>query len=213
MKLLLASASPRRAELLRAAGIDFDVISASIDETIRPHEASEAYVRRIAQAKGDAVYPRAAGRPVLAADTVVVVGDEVLGKPADAADATRMLRLLSGRDHTVMTAVYLAGGASPSGGTGTADEARPAVQMQVERTVVAFAPLTAAEIDWYVASGEPMDKAGGVRDSRSGIALCTSDRRFAFKRRRPAGGRRLPAVHERRIIGILRALLPKVLSL
>jgi septum formation protein len=145
VKLILASASPRRAELLRAAGIEFDVIPADIDETMDAEEWPDGYVRRIAQTKAEAVRAQAAGRPVLAADTIVIVEGQVLGKPADANDAKRMLRLLSGREHTVMTAVYLA---------------HRTVEVRVERSVVEFVPLTDEEIDWYVASGEPMDKAG-----------------------------------------------------
>ena len=154
MKLILASASPRRAELLRAAGIEFDVVPADIDETMDAEEWPDGYVRRIAQTKAEVVRAQAEGRPVLAADTIVIVEGQVLGKPADANDAKRMLRLLSGREHTVMTAVCLTGPPDPDGG------ARPTIQVQVERTTVEFAPLTDAEIDWYVASGEPMDKAG-----------------------------------------------------
>jgi septum formation protein len=146
--LVLASASPRRAELLRAAGIEFDVMPADIDETMDAEEWPDGYVRRIALTKAEAVKPLADGRPVLAADTIVIVDSQVLGKPADADDAKRMLRLLSGREHTVMTAVCLTGGAHPT------------PEIKVERTLVEFAPLTDAEIDWYVASGEPMDKAG-----------------------------------------------------
>ncbi len=145
MKLILASASPRRAELLRAAGIEFDVMPADIDEVMDAEEWPDGYVRRIAQTKAEAVRAQAAGRPVLAADTIVIVDGQVLGKPADGNDAKRMLRLLSGREHTVMTAVYLA---------------HRRAEVRVERTVVEFLPLNDAEIDWYVASGEPMDKAG-----------------------------------------------------
>lgn len=147
MKLILASASPRRAELLRAAGVEFDVIPADIDETMDAEEWPDGYVRRVAQAKADVVRPRAAGRPVLSADTIVLIDNQVLGKPVDASDAKRMLRLLSGREHTVITAVHLV------------SESKS--ETSVERTVVEFAPLSDAEIDWYVASGEPMDKAGG----------------------------------------------------
>lgn len=146
MRLILASASPRRAELLRAAGIDFDVIVADVDESVRPGEASEGYVRRLAEAKARAVIDRAAGRPVLGADTVVVVDGQILGKPAGDDDATRMLRMLSGRAHQVITGVSMA-----RGGDAVTD---------VEVTTVEFAPLSQAEIDWYVASGEPADKAG-----------------------------------------------------
>ncbi len=145
MRLVLASASPRRAELLRAAGIAFDVLTADVDETRRDGEAADAYVARLAEAKARAVIDRAAGRPVLGADTVVVCGDDILGKPADAADAKRMLRMLSGRAHVVLTGVCLAFGA---------------LQTEIASTTVHFAPLTDGDIDWYVASGEPSDKAG-----------------------------------------------------
>ena len=140
--LVLASASPRRAELLRAAGFTFDVLVADVDEAVHPGEAPAAYVRRVAEAKGRAVASRAAGRRVLAADTTVVADGVILGKPADAADATRMLRALSGRAHQVLTGVWLDGAC------------------EMESTDVHFVPLSDEEIAWYVASGEPMDKAG-----------------------------------------------------
>ena len=140
--ILLASASPRRADLLKAAGIPFDVFPAHVDESIHPGEEPEAYARRVSRAKASAVLERSHGRPVLAADTVVIIEREVLGKPADADDARRMLRLLSGKTHEVLTAVTL-------------DE-----ETRVERTTVEFAPLSSEEIEGYVASGEPMDKAG-----------------------------------------------------
>jgi septum formation protein len=154
--LVLASASPRRAELLRAAGIAFEVAAANIDESILPGETPEGHVRRLAAAKAGAV---ADGRPVLGADTVVVVDGAVLGKPVDTDDARRMLRLLSGRTHQVLTGVCLGlptsatslGGAAASGFSWTTD---------VAITTVEFAPLSDREIEWYVASGEPMDKAG-----------------------------------------------------
>lgn len=156
MGLILASASPRRAELLRAAGIQFDVLPADVDESVLPDESAEHHVRRLAEAKACAVLPRADGSPVLAADTVVVVAGEILGKPADEGDARRMLRLLSGRSHEVMTGVCLVRHERGSGkgewGSVSASE--------VAVTTVEFAPLTDAEIDWYVASGEPGDKAG-----------------------------------------------------
>lgn len=145
--IVLASASPRRAELLRAAGIDFQVIVANVDETLHPGEPPEAYAVRVAAAKAEAVRVQAHGRAVLGADTVVVVDEHILGKPADAADARRMLALLSGRAHDVLTAVVVL---PPDGGS----------HREVERTVVEFAALTTDEISWYVASGEPMDKAG-----------------------------------------------------
>jgi septum formation protein len=150
--IILASASPRRAELLRAAGIEFDVMPADVDESVRAGEAADAYVRRLAEAKALAVVDRAADRPVLGADTAVVVDGQILGKPVDAEDARRMLRLLSGRSHQVLTAVSLA--AVFPGGPGWV------VDTDVERTTVEFATLSGAEIEWYVDSGEPMDKAG-----------------------------------------------------
>jgi septum formation protein len=150
VRLVLASASPRRAELLRAAGIDFDVVEADVDETMDPEEWPEGYVRRLAMTKAEAVSAQAGERPVLAADTVVIVDGGILGKPADANDARRMLRLLAGRQHIVLTAVCLLSPAS--------ETARR--QVSVERTTVEFAPLSEPEIDSYVASGEPLDKAG-----------------------------------------------------
>ena len=147
MRLLLASQSPRRAELLRAAGFEFDILPANADETVHPGESPEAYVRRVADAKARAVLPHAGDRVVLAADTTVVVGGEILGKPEDAADAARMLRRLSGRAHEVLTAVTVArAGREPA--------------TDVATTRVEFAPMSDDEIAWYVAGGEPMDKAG-----------------------------------------------------
>jgi septum formation protein len=134
---------------------------ADVDESVRPGEGAAAYVARVAEAKALAVAARAAGRPVLGADTAVVVDGELLGKPAGIDDAARMLRLLSGRSHQVLTGVCLVGarGANPSGSPGTPEGLAPRTEVAV--TTVEFAPLTAAEIDWYAASGEPMDKAGG----------------------------------------------------
>jgi septum formation protein len=158
-RIILASASPRRAELLRAAGIEFDVMPASTDETVHPGETPEAYVQRVAEAKATAVRQRANGRPVLAADTVVVVNEAILGKPVDRDDAKRMLRMLSGRGHQVLTGVTLLSGADPLDPRGGSGKARPALT-RVETSTVEFAPLTQDEIDWYVATGEPDDKAG-----------------------------------------------------
>ena len=146
-RLILASASPRRAALLEAAGVAFDVVPADVDEALLPGEAPTAHVERLAGAKAAAVARRHPGRPVLGADTVVVVDGEVLGKPADAADAARMLRQLAGRAHEVLTGVALIW---PAGQART----------RVERTTVEVAPLDDAEIAWYVASGEGADKAG-----------------------------------------------------
>ena len=128
----------------------FEVAPANIDEAVLPGETPDAHVRRLAEAKARAVFAGAPGRPVLGADTVVVVEGQILGKPADDADAARMLRLLSGRSHEVLTGVCLVGPA----------EAGHYVRTEVALTAVEFARLTEAEVAWYVASGEAADKAG-----------------------------------------------------
>jgi len=146
--LILASASPRRAELLTAAGFDFQVIAADVDETPRPGEAPAAYALRVARDKAAAVWETGLkpGTRVLAADTVVVAEGQILGKPAGRADAERMLRLLAGKVHEVITAVVL---------RQDAGEVSDAVT-----TRVWMSPLTEADIRWYVESGEPEGKAG-----------------------------------------------------
>jgi septum formation protein len=144
--LVLASSSPRRAELLQAAGLPFVIRAASIDETRHPDEAPEAYVRRLAVAKARAV-DAAPHELVLGADTVVVAGAACLGKPAGAADAA-MLRQLAGRSHAVLTGVALIRGGGP-------------IAVEVAATRVTFAPMTDADVAWYVATPEPYDKAGG----------------------------------------------------
>jgi septum formation protein len=143
--LVLASGSPRRAELLAAAGIEFTVRVSQIDETPRVGEQPLAYALRMAGEKASAVKVND-GEFVLAADTIVVVDSEIMGKPRDAADAVRMLRALSGRGHEVITAVCLRGD-----GQTVLDSAS---------TSVWFAELSDEEVRWYVESGEPMDKAG-----------------------------------------------------
>lgn len=143
-RIVLASQSPRRADLLRAAGMAFDVRVADVPEDVLAGEPPSEYVTRLAVAKARAVFRP--GDVVLGADTTVVVDGEVLAKPADAADATRMLRRLAGRTHEVLTGICVL------------DDR--ALRTDVARTVVEFAPMSDAEIAWYVASGEPMDKAG-----------------------------------------------------
>lgn len=155
VRLVLASASPRRAELLRAAGIDFDVLMANVDESVHPGETPAQHVARLAEEKALRVLPEARNRPVLGADTVVVVDGEILGKPADAADAGRMLRILSGRQHQVMTGVALIPEPASAGLDGSIT-----LSDGIEVTTVEFAPISPAEIAAYVGSGEPMDKAG-----------------------------------------------------
>ena len=146
MRLILASASPRRAELLRAAGYAFDVVAASVDEAVRGDESPSLYVRRLAAEKSAAIAPRAGGAIVLGADTTVVVDDEILAKPHDEGDAATMLRKLSGRRHEVITGISLRRGAFELG--------------RVETTAVDFATLSDEDVAWYVASGEGRDKAG-----------------------------------------------------
>ena len=145
--LVLASASPRRADLLREAGIAFQAAPAHIDEAEGFGESPESYVGRLAREKAEAVWRARPGSYVLGADTTVVVDDAILAKPADAADAARMLRLLSGRAHRVLTGVCLLG---PSGFSRAA----------VVSTTVTFGRLSEADIAWYVGTGEPLDKAG-----------------------------------------------------
>ena len=150
--LILASASPRRAELLRSAEIKFRVHPAEITEELMANESPRSFVLRLAEEKAATVAGReASGLCILAADTVVVVDEHVLGKPADADDAKRMLRLLSGRTHEVMTGVCLRG-QNPDG--------RAFHDLRLESTEVCFEPLSDREIDDYAATGEPLDKAG-----------------------------------------------------
>jgi septum formation protein len=148
VRLILASASPRRAELLRAAGFAFDIVAADIDERARDGEDAATYVRRLAAEKSAAVMkPRTdSDTIILAADTAVVVDGEILGKPRDDADAARMLRCLSGRWHQVMTGISLRTSTHELGA--------------VETTRVEVASLSDADVSWYVASGEGRDKAG-----------------------------------------------------
>ena len=148
MQLVLASASPRRAELLRTAGFAFEVRPADVDETPRPAEPPATYALRVARDKALAAAERV-NRPdawILAADTVVVVDGGILGKPTGPADARRMLSMLSGVVHEVLTAVVVRHAGSETS--------------EVVSTRVRFAALSAAEIDWYVESGEPDGKAG-----------------------------------------------------
>ena len=147
--LVLASASPRRQELLRSAGITFEVQPAHIPEDPLPGETAKDCAERLAPAKALAVARQRPHDYVLGADTVVVIGGhdgQLLGKPSDAADAARMLRLLSGREHRVITGVCLVVNGQPS--------------VASETTIVTMSEITDKEIAEYVASGEPMDKAG-----------------------------------------------------
>ena len=147
MRLILASSSPRRAEILSALGIPFEAAPADIAEILAPGETGPDAAIRFAREKAAAAAVRHPGDWILAADTLVLVDDAVLGKPAGDADARDMLRRLSGREHRVVTAVHLRKGASPGKG-------------EIEESRVRIAPLTEEEIRWYVATGEPRDKAG-----------------------------------------------------
>jgi septum formation protein len=147
--LILASASPRRRELLAQAGFTFEVITADVPEIRKPGEDPIRFVTRLAREKAEAVLAREDIPPnalILGADTIVLLDEEVLGKPQDAPDAARMLRLLSGRTHQVITGVCLAKGKER--------------QRAAEVTFVRFTTLSDEEIEAYVATGEPLDKAG-----------------------------------------------------
>jgi len=149
MKLILASSSPRRAEILANAGLPFSVLSSAVDESPYPGEGPAALVQRLANAKADLVTARAVGPAiVLAADTVVVLDDRILGKPSSIEDARHMLQQLSGRTHSVLTGVVLI--RLPDG------ERR----QFIESTLVHFRPITGEEISSYLATEEPLDKAG-----------------------------------------------------
>ena len=145
-RIILASRSPRRSELLRAAGILFEVVFAEVDEAPRVGESPEDYVERLALEKAQAVATLEPDSYVLGADTSVVVDGRILGKPQDDAEAGAMLRSLQGRAHEVFTGVALIG--------------PRATRSAVDRTTVWFERMTDADIRWYVESGEPKDRAG-----------------------------------------------------
>jgi septum formation protein len=156
--LILASGSPRRAHLLWAAGIAYEAVPADIDETLLDGEQAEPYVLRLSATKARTVASKRPGKSVLGADTVVIVDGQILGKPRDAEHARRMLLMLSGRWHEVMTGVTLI--------------AQEREFSEVVVTRVEFAPLRREEIEWYVASGEPLDKAAyGVQSLGSRYVL------------------------------------------
>ena len=153
--MILASASPRRAHILTQLGIPFRTVVSHVDETLAPGESAAAAAERLARAKAGEVAARE-DLPVLAADTLVSCDDHILGKPASTADARDMLRRLSGRTHEVVTGVCLV--------------TRGGAHAAVDRTTVRFAPLSDDDIRWYVATGEPMDKAGAYHvDARGAL--------------------------------------------
>ena len=145
-KLILASGSPRRAEILTSVGWEFTKIVPDIDESEVPGESPEDYVQRLAREKAEAVAPKNNEGVILAADTTVVIDDQIIGKPVDLEDAQRMLRLLSGKGHEVLTgvAVLIDGD----------------MRIGLQRTGVKFAELTEAEVNFLAEMGDPLDKAG-----------------------------------------------------
>jgi septum formation protein len=145
-KIVLASASPRRAEILLTVGWPFEMLPQDIDETRQPNENAVTYVERLALGKAEAAARQTSGSLVVGADTTVVIGNEILEKPRDHEDARRMLRRLSGQWHQVVTGVAVINSSESKIAHAT--------------TEVKFAVMSPSEIDWYVASDEPMDKAG-----------------------------------------------------
>ena len=145
-KLVLASGSPRRAEIMNSVGWEFTKDVPDIDESEREGEPADAYVQRLAREKADAVAGSHPNKIVLAADTTVVIDDQIIGKPIDSADARRMLSMLSGNWHEVLTGIAV----THNGGT----------EVGLQRTRVKFAPMTDAEVNFLVAKGDPLDKAG-----------------------------------------------------
>jgi septum formation protein len=154
MKLVLASRSPRRAEILRNAGFEFQIVPAEVDESLRPGEPAAWYVRRLAEEKARKVArqlsatSQASAAVIVAADTAVVLGNSILGKPRSADDARAMLRLLSGETHEVFS------------GLAVLRLETGAIRIATESTRVTFLPMMDGEIEEYIASGEPFDKAG-----------------------------------------------------
>jgi nucleoside triphosphate pyrophosphatase len=148
VKFILASSSPRRRELLASIGLTFDVIPSHIPEIRGEHEAPEEYVARLSREKAEAI---ASGHPsewVIAADTTVLLGEELLEKPLDDADARRMLATIAGRTHIVYTGVTLQ------------NASRGWLETQIAESEVRMLPLSSEDIAWYVKTGEPLDKAG-----------------------------------------------------
>jgi septum formation protein len=164
MRLILASASPRRRALLAACSVPFQVIPSTIDEQPLPDEPAEAYVRRLALAKAEAVARHHPDAVVLGADTTVTIDALLLGKPQTLDEARQMLRRLSGRQHEVLTGVAVVS-ERMAGGVGGRDV------HEVITSRVLMRPFTAATIEWYLATGEPRDKAGAYAVQELGAAL------------------------------------------
>lgn len=161
LRLVLASASPRRQQLLAQLGLHFEIAPADLDEAVIPGELPRSYVERLARAKAAATATKHPGALCLAADTSVVVDRDILGKPRDPAEGRAMLQRLAGREHWVMTGVAVAG---------------PFTGSLVVETRVRFRPLSDGEIAWYVATGEGTDKAGGyASQARAGAFIEAMD--------------------------------------
>jgi septum formation protein len=146
--IILASSSPRRREILATVGADFQVVPSQIDEAVLPNELADSYVLRLARDKARDIAQRFSTGFVIGADTVVVLNEQILGKPADAAEARAMLRQLAGNWHEVFT------------GLAVIDTATSREAVDICKTHVRFTPMSDEEIEWYVQSGEPFDKAG-----------------------------------------------------
>jgi septum formation protein len=167
VRVVLASGSPRRRQLLELIGIEHEVVPSNIDETMRPREAPRRHAERLAREKVSAVAKRDPDRITIGADTIVVVNKKVLGKPVDREDARRMLSMLSGREHTVITAVAVSRGRK--------------LRSAIEEVRVKFRRLREDEIDEYIDTGEPMDKAGayGIQGYGATIVQCVDGDYFA----------------------------------
>jgi nucleoside triphosphate pyrophosphatase len=158
--LVLASASPRRKELLRQIGVRFKSRAMAVDESLLPNESAVAYVRRLAETKAQAARDAAKGLPVLGADTIVVLGDRVMGKPLDEDDAMDMLQSLSGKQHLVITAVAVV--------------AANRCELRMSSTRVTFAEIGPAQCRQYWRTGEPVDKAGAYAIQGLGAVFVAS---------------------------------------
>jgi nucleoside triphosphate pyrophosphatase len=166
-RVVLASSSPRRRDLLNLIGISHEVRPANIDETMRPRETPRRHAERLAREKAGAIATRDPKLITIGADTIVVINRKVLGKPADVVQAATMLRRLSGREHTVITAVAVSRGKK--------------LRSAVEEVRVKFRRLRDDEIDAYIATGEPMDKAGayGIQGYGATIVECVNGDYFS----------------------------------
>jgi len=162
VKFILASSSPRRRELLASIGLDFEVMPSHVPEVHQAGEAPEEYVARLSRDKANALAHQHRHRWVIAADTTVHLGDQLLEKPADAREAARMLAAIAGETHVVYTGVTLQ------------NMERGYCDTRVAETEVRMLPLSEQEIDWYVASGEPLDKAGAYAAQGIGAVFIES---------------------------------------